>query len=40
MMLCGPLTMSVEANMLPPIDVSPGQVRVTSLCILLAAAAP
>lgn len=39
-MLCEPCTMSIEANMLPPIDVSPGHVRMASLCMLLAAAAP
>ena len=38
--LCEPCTMSIEANMLPPIDVSPGHVRMASLCMLLAAAAP
>ena len=39
-MLCEPLTMSMEANMLPPMEVSPGHVRMASLCMLLAAAAP
>ena len=38
-MLWEALMMSVEANMLPAMGVSPGQVRMASLCTLLAAAA-
>ena len=37
-MLCGPLMMSVDANRLPFMGVSPGQVRMASLCTLPAAA--
>ena len=36
--LCGPLMMSVDANRLPFMGVSPGQVRMASLCTLPAAA--